>query len=299
MACRITRIACLAIGLQCRLILSLLCDATGFGFNPGSALVLSVPDYGQVAANAAVSTALAGASAGISALFTNLYIEERRTGEPHFSLVFAMNGALSGLVAVTGSCAVVEPWAAILIGVVAGWLYLYTSGLLLRLRIDDAVDAIPVHMANGIWGVIAGGLLASPRLMQLAYGKDEHVGWFFSLARGEFDARLLGAQLTTVAFIVGWTFFTMLPFFVWLNYKGWFRADSLEELVGLDISYHGSMDFKEGGVKKEYVDAYKRHKGNIRERRGGNRRDPDDSWHNSGDPETDSQAAAEEAMMED
>lgn len=272
---------------------------TGFGFNPGSALLLTVPDFGVAAAHAAVSTGLSGAAAGISALFTNLYIEERRTGEPHFSIVMAMNGALTGLVSVTSGCAVVEPWAAILIGVFAGWLYLYTTGLLVRLRIDDAVDAIPVHLVGGCWGVFATGFLASPRLMQIAYGRDEHVGWFYSLARGEFDARLLASQVTTIAFISGWTFFTMFPFFIWLNYKGWLRADSLEELVGLDISYHGSMDFKEGGVKKEYVEAYKRHKGNIRERRGGGRRDPDDSWHNSGDPDTDSHAAAEEAMMED
>lgn len=269
---------------------------SGFGFNPGSALSLSVPDFGLAAAHAAVSTALAGASGGISALFTNLYLEERRTGEPHFSLTMAMNGSLSGLVAVTSGCAVVEPWGAIIIGIVAGWFYLYTSGLLIRFRIDDAVDAVPVHMVSGSWGVIASGFLASPRLMQISYGMDEHVGFFYSLARGEFDARLLGAQVVTLVFISGWAFFTMFPFFIWLNYKGWLRADSLEELVGLDISYHGSTDFKEGGVKKEYVEAYKRHKGNIRERRGGNRRDADDSWHNSGDPETDSQVAAEEAM---
>ncbi len=110
---------------------------------------MNTPHYGKAAANAAVSTALAGAAGGVSALFTNLYIEERRTGEPHFSLVMAMNGALGGLVAVTSGCGVVEPWAAMMIGVVAGWIYIYVSGLLLRLRIDDAVDAIPVHMANG------------------------------------------------------------------------------------------------------------------------------------------------------
>ena len=263
-------------------------------------MLLGIPDYGVVAAHAAVSTALAGAAGSISALFTNLYIEERRTGEPHFSLLFAMNGALSGLVAVTSSCAVVEPWAALVIGTVAGWIYIYSSGLLLRLRIDDAVDAIPVHMANGAWGLMATGLFASPRLMLLAYGNDQYVGWFYSLGRGSFSAQLLGCQAIALVFISAWSFFTMFPFFIWLNYKGWFRADSLEELVGLDISYHGSTDFKEGGVKKEYVEAYKRHKGNIRERRA-NRRDPDSSWHNAGsqnDPEMDSQAAAEEAMME-
>lgn len=271
-----------------------------FGFNPGSALLLSISDYGEAAANAAVSTGLAGAAAGISALFTNLYLEERRTGEPHFSLLMAMNGTLSGLVAITSGCALVEPWAAIVIGIVAGWIYIYVSGLLIRLRIDDAVDAIPVHMANGAWGVFASGLVAAPRLMLLCYGSDKHVGWFYSLGRGSFDAHLLGCQVTAIGFIAGWTFFTMFPFFIWLNYKGWFRADSLEELVGLDISYHGSMDFKEGGVKKEYVEAYKRHKGNIRERRS-MRRDTETSWNNSAgpDPDMDSEAAAEEAMMEE
>eukprot|EP00934_Nitzschia_sp_Nitz4_P005268 Nitzschia sp. Nitz4//scaffold121_size67750//19128//26880//NITZ4_006065-RA/size67750-augustus-gene-0.121-mRNA-1//1//CDS//3329534342//5258//frame0 len=271
-----------------------------FGFNPGSALLLGIEEYGIAAAHAAVSTALAGAAGGVTALFTNLYIEERRTGEPHFSLLMAMNGALSGLVAITSGCALVAPWAAIVIGVVSGWVYIYTSALLIRLRIDDAVDAIPVHMANGAWGVLASGLLAAPERMLLCYGTDEHVGWFYSLGRGTFDARLLGSQVVTVLFIAGWTLFTMMPFFIWLNYKGWLRADSLEELVGLDISYHGSMDFKDGGVKKEYVEAYKRHKGNIRDRRHTHTRNTDASWHNSGtdDPDQDSHAAAEEAMME-
>jgi len=127
----------------------------GFGFNPGSALGLSVPEYGEASANAAVSTALAGAAGGISALFTNLYLEERRTGEPHFSLLMAMNGTLGGLVAITSGCALVEPWAAIVIGIVAGWIYIYGSALLIRLRIDDAVDAIPVHMFNGTFSMDA------------------------------------------------------------------------------------------------------------------------------------------------
>eukprot|EP00526_Cylindrotheca_closterium_P028492 CAMPEP_0113635620 /NCGR_PEP_ID=MMETSP0017_2-20120614/18570_1 /TAXON_ID=2856 /ORGANISM="Cylindrotheca closterium" /LENGTH=76 /DNA_ID=CAMNT_0000546413 /DNA_START=18 /DNA_END=245 /DNA_ORIENTATION=- /assembly_acc=CAM_ASM_000147 len=57
----------------------------------------------------------------------------------------------------------------------------------------------------------------------------------------------------------------MLPFFVWLNYKGWLRSDSLEELVGLDISYHGGEGGgPDAGVKKEYVDAYRKHKGGSR-----------------------------------
>jgi Amt family ammonium transporter len=226
---------------------------------------------GTIAANAAVSTALSGAAGGISALFTNLWIEERKTGEPSFSLVMAMNGALSGLVAVTSGCALVEPWAAVVIGIIAGWLYIFGSALLIRLRIDDAVDAIPVHMVNGMWGLLATGLVASPRKLEMTYGASDHVGWFYSLGRGSFDARLLANQVLMLLFILAWTFFTMFPFFIWLNYKGWLRADSLEELVGLDISYHGGMNSSSSGdcVKKEYVQAYNRHKGSLRKRRGG------------------------------
>lgn len=55
-----------------------------------------------------------------------------------------MNGCLTGLVAVTAGCATVEPWAAVFIGVCAGWFYLLGSKALIKLRIDDAVDAIPV-----------------------------------------------------------------------------------------------------------------------------------------------------------
>jgi Amt family ammonium transporter len=237
------------------------CQFLGFGFNPGSALLLDSKHVGEIAAHAAVSTALSAAGGGISALFTNLWIQERRTGEPHFSLVMAMNGSLSGLVAITSSCAIVEPWAALLTGVVAGWIYIYSSNLLIRFRIDDAVDAIPVHMANGIWGIISTGFIASPRKLELVFETSKHAGVFYSWGRGSSDASLLCCQFLEVLFILGWTFFTMMPFFIWLNYKGWLRSDSLEELVGLDISYHGDQGGSEGQVRQEYAEAYKRHKG--------------------------------------
>jgi ammonium transporter, Amt family len=213
----------------------------------------------------------------------------------------AMNGVLSGLVAVTSGCGVVEPWAAIVTGIVAGWVYLYCSKLLLRLKIDDAVDAIPVHMCNGMWGVLATGLWASPSLMETAYGTSEYPGLFYAVANGSFNANLLACQACLLLSIFGWTLCTMMPFFIWLNYKGWLRADSLEELVGLDISYHGGMDTKDGSVKKEYVDAFKRHKGNIRNNRRTTSQTlgPSDDWDDSGaggDPDFDQEAAAQEAI---
>jgi ammonium transporter, Amt family len=70
----------------------------GYGFNPGSALLLTVPNRGSIAALVAVNTSLSGAAGALSALLTNLYLEERKTGDYAFSLTMAMNGLLTGLV---------------------------------------------------------------------------------------------------------------------------------------------------------------------------------------------------------
>lgn len=113
-------------------------------------------------------------------------------------------------------------------------MYLLSARWLLYRMIDDAVDAIPVHLAGGIWGVVAVGLFANPSLLRAAYGSDqEHFGWFFNLS----DASLLSSQCLEVLFITGWVTLTMLPLFGYLNYIGWFRVNALEEFVGLDTTY--------------------------------------------------------------
>jgi Ammonium Transporter Family len=221
-------------------------------------LNLPIAERGLVAANAATATTLSAAAGGISALFTNLVIEERRTGEYTFVMLMAINGCLSGLVAITSGCSVVEPWAALVTGVVAGWIYMTSSYLLERCRIDDAVNAIPVHMCNGAWGLIATGLFASPRRLDLTYGSSDHIGLFYSFARDSRpDGVLLACQLVALVLIFGWTFCTMVPFFFWLNYRGWLRSDSYEELIGLDISYHGGAlrNTVDDGVGVQFIDA--------------------------------------------
>lgn len=195
---------------------------------------------GSIAALAAVNTSLAAAGGAISALFSNLYIRERQTGDVDFSLGMAMNGALIGLVSSTSGCLVFEPWATCLIGIIAGWLYMAASALLVRFRIDDAVDAIPVHLAGGVWGMIATGLLAAPERMKEAFGSDQYVGLLYGIGRGTFDCQLLGNNTIALVLVLGWPLCTMTPFFFWLRYMGWLRADSIEERIGLDMSYHCS-----------------------------------------------------------
>lgn len=121
-----------------------------YGFNAGSALLLDSPYSDTILALTGVNTTLAAGTAGVVALFANLCYLEYFTGEPSFDLNFLMNGTLSGLVAVTASCGLIEPWAAVVIGIVAGLLYMAGSWTLLKFCIDDVVDAIPVHMVSPV-----------------------------------------------------------------------------------------------------------------------------------------------------
>lgn len=88
----------------------------------------------------------------MAALLFNLWRVERRTGEPIYDLRMAMNGSLAGLASITAGCGVMEPWAAVVVGLLAGVLYVGASNGLLLLELDDAVDAIPVHLGGGLWG---------------------------------------------------------------------------------------------------------------------------------------------------
>jgi Amt family ammonium transporter len=102
-----------------------------------------------------------------------------RTGVHTYDPAKTCNGCLTGLAAITGGAATVEPWAAVVIGVCAGWVYLLGSSLLVRFRIDDAVDAVPVHMGGGAWGVIATGLFTSPQRLLNYVGRETDFGWFY------------------------------------------------------------------------------------------------------------------------
>lgn len=119
------------------------------GFNCGSVVFLSpgneannfVPGNGQYAARAGVNTVLSSATGALSALFFSRLIST----EGDYDIGMALNGALAGLVSITGPCAYVEMWAAIAIGVIGGLVYVGTSIFTLNvLRLDDPLDATPV-----------------------------------------------------------------------------------------------------------------------------------------------------------
>jgi ammonium transporter, Amt family len=196
---------------------------------------------------------MAAASGCISCMFVDAILDSVHTGETSYDLTCAMNGALSGLVAVTSGCATMTPWSAIIVGAVAGLVYLGGSKLLIKLRIDDAVDAVPVHFFNGLWGVIAAGLFSKRDLLDNAGYSGSHAGWFFEWGNGG-NASVLVTQLAGAAWIIGWVTSLMFPFFLVLNAAGMFRVDSIEEEVGLDISHHRGAGYDLSGAKKEHVE---------------------------------------------
>jgi len=160
----------------------------------------------------------------------------------------AMNGCLGGLVGITAGCSVVEPWAAVLIGIISGWVYVGSSKLLVKLKIDDAVDAIPVHGFCGIWGCLAVGIFGSTDRIATAYG-SESGGIFYGYGG------LIACELIGVLLIIVWCCALMLPFFMVLNKLGMFRVDPIEEKVGLDISHHKGAAYDLTGAAAEDVDA--------------------------------------------
>jgi Amt family ammonium transporter len=225
-----------------------------YGFNPGSALAISSEGSARVAALCACTTTIAAAAGCVTAMFTDTIIEMFQTGEASYDLTMAMNGGLGGLVAITAGCSVVEPYAALFIGIIGGWVYIGWSKLLIKLKIDDAVDAIPVHFGNGMWGVIAVGFFSKRELQEIAGYSLSSQGWFYNWGEGIGEANLLLVQICGVLWICAWVTVLMAPFFYILKVAGMFRVDPLEEEVGLDISHHRGAAYDLTGPNKDDVE---------------------------------------------
>lgn len=200
-----------------------------YGFNPGSTLGITGDGQAAVAARVAVTTTLAAASGGVTSLFVRYRLS--RT----YDVAHACNGLLAGLVSSTAGCAVIEPWAAVVVGSIGAVAYNLGVSLLLRLEIDDAVNAAPVHFFAGAWGLIVPALFARPANLREAYGGDRDRGGLFYGG----GARRLAAQLVALVCITAWVAATMIPFFILFRRLRILRVSMDEEIDGLDGTKHG------------------------------------------------------------
>lgn len=204
-----------------------------YGFNAGSTLGLS-GGFADLAARVAVTTTLAAGAGGASAMF----ISWARTGKSDLSLT--LNGVLGGLVGITAGTATVEPWAAVVIGVVAGAIIVYGVSLLESLRIDDPVGAVPVHLFNGIWGTLAVGLFTAQDFLGPNYAASDNYGLLLGGGFTQFGYQVIG-----VVAIALWTVVTSAILFGVIRATIGLRVSEAEEEGGLDVGEHGMESYPE------------------------------------------------------
>ena len=150
-----------------------------------------------------------------------------KNGKPDVSM--CLNAALAGLVGITAGCDALDAIGSVVVGIVSGILVVAAVEFLdLKLHVDDPVGAVGVHLANGVWGTLAVGLLASP---QAPAGLN---GLFYTGS-----PKLFGIQLLGIAAVLAWTGVTMTIAFLIIKKTVGLRVSPEEEMKGLDSTEHG------------------------------------------------------------
>jgi Amt family ammonium transporter len=192
-----------------------------FGFNPGSTTV-GDGEIGRVA----VTTNLAAAAGAVAALITSWIM----FGKAEASMT--LNGALAGLVGITAGCYTTTPIGALVIGVVAGILVVFSVVFIDRvLKIDDPVGAVSVHGVCGLWGTLACGLFNAEQVIGIG---DANSGLFYGGGGSQLVSQFIGAG---AAF--AWAFGCGLVLFMIIKKTIGLRVSADEERRGLDIGEHG------------------------------------------------------------
>ena len=197
-----------------------------FGFNAGSALGAN-----GIAGLAFLNTQVAAAAALIGWIF----VEKVRNG--HATTLGAASGAVAGLVAITPACAFVAPWAAVVIGFLAGVICSVAVGMKYLFNFDDSLDVVGVHLVGGVWGSLSIGLFGSSAVNSI--GLD---GLFFGGGTA-----LLGKQALAVALVAGYSFFATLIIGFAIEKTIGFRVTKESELEGVDFNEHAESAYEMSG----------------------------------------------------
>ncbi len=199
-----------------------------FGFNPGSTLAVESGDKLGYFAYVATTTNLAAAAGALGGLMVSWIFIHKKP-----DLTMMMNGVLAALVAITAASGFVAPWAAVIIGFIAGGVAVAGISLVERVRIDDPIGAVAVHGMAGVWGTLATGLFAVPSI-----AKNLNTGSGGLFYTGSFHQ--LGIQALGLVAVGAFTFTLSFGVLFAMDKLWGIRVDEHVEIEGLDLAEHGS-----------------------------------------------------------
>jgi len=194
-----------------------------FGFNVGSALAAN-----GTAGLALINTQVAAAGAVLGWLL----VEKVRNG--HATSLGAASGVVSGLVAITPACAFVAPWAAVVIGLVAGAICALSVGIKYKLGVDDSLDVVAVHLVGGIWGSLSIGLFGTSAVNSV--GLD---GLFYGGG-----TELMVKQALGVGLVFAYSFVATLIIGYAIDKTIGFRVKKDAEVEGIDLYEHAETAYE-------------------------------------------------------
>ena len=198
-----------------------------FGFNAGSSLAAN-----GIAGLALINTQVATGGA----ILGWLLVERIRNGHP--TSLGAASGAVAGLVAITPACAFVDPWAAVVIGFVAGILCSLAVGLKYVFNIDDSLDVVGVHLVGGIWGSLSLGIFGTAAVNSIGLNGLLYGG----------GTELLMKQLLGVGLVFAYSFIATLIIGFAIEKTMGFRIKREKELEGIDLVEHAESAYEFAGT---------------------------------------------------
>jgi len=208
-----------------------------YGFNAGSTGSMHDVGTANLASIVAVNTTLAASIGGL----TVFALRAKVVAPKLLDVAGFCNGILAGLVSITAGCAFVEPWEAIIIGFLGGIFYTLGSMGLKMAKIDDVVDAFPVHGCCGLWGLLAPGVFGN---------EDEGLGGNGFLYGGDQIGTQIVAGIIIIAWVATLSIIIMLP----LKLLGALRLSDEFQDKGADLMEHSPSKAYGQSPPKEYVE---------------------------------------------
>ncbi len=194
-----------------------------FGFNAGSSLAAN-----GIAGLAFMNTQVAAAGAVLGWLL----VEKIRNG--HATSLGAASGVVAGLVAITPACAFVAPWAAIVIGLIAGILCSLAVGLKFKFGLDDSLDVVGVHLVGGIWGSLSVGFFGTSVVNSVGVDGIFYGGGSDLLAKQALGVGLVSAYSFIATLIIGFAIEKTIGF----------RVTREVEIEGIDLKEHAESAYE-------------------------------------------------------